>query len=82
MNRLPGANGDPVTFNSVQGNENNKLMKCDVLKFVGNIKGEMSDASTFGSSDYEGGPRISVQTGSTALYQRKGSRYDLALGNG
>ncbi|KAG9120228.1 hypothetical protein FRC07_004360 [Ceratobasidium sp. 392] len=48
MNRLSGAYDVPVTFNSVQGNKDN---------FVGNINGEMGGAPTFGSYDYEGGPR-------------------------
>lgn len=73
MNRLSGAYDSPVTFNSIQGNDEN---------FVGNINGEMSGAPAFGSYEYEGGARNGVQSGSTALYQHNGSRYGLALGNG
>ncbi|KAG8729717.1 hypothetical protein FRC12_020770, partial [Ceratobasidium sp. 428] len=73
VNRLSGAYDAPVTFNSVQGSEDN---------FVGNLNGELGGAPTFGSYDYEGGPRNGVQSGSTALYQHNGSRYGLALGNG
>ncbi|KAG8682475.1 hypothetical protein FRC09_016737, partial [Ceratobasidium sp. 395] len=48
VNRLSGAYDAPVTFNSVQGSEDN---------FVGNLNGELGGAPTFGSYDYEGGPR-------------------------
>ncbi|KAG8741554.1 hypothetical protein FRC10_002731, partial [Ceratobasidium sp. 414] len=73
MNRLSGTYDVPVTFNSVQANEDN---------FVGNINGEMTGPPTFTSYDYETGARGGVQSGSTALYQHNGSRYGLALGNG
>ncbi|QRV73903.1 Pumilio-family RNA binding repeat [Ceratobasidium sp. AG-Ba] len=73
MNRLSGAYDAPVTFNSIQGNEEN---------FVSNMDGEMNGAPAFGSYEYEGGARNGAQSGSTALYQHNGSRYGLALGNG
>ncbi|QRV76152.1 Pumilio-family RNA binding repeat [Ceratobasidium sp. AG-Ba] len=73
MNRLSGAYDTPVSFNSIQGGEEN---------FVGNINGEIAASPGFGSYEYEGGARNGAQSGSTALYQHNGSRYGLALGNG
>ncbi|KAG9123529.1 hypothetical protein FRC07_014822 [Ceratobasidium sp. 392] len=73
MNRLSGAYDAPVTFSSIQGNKEN---------FVGNMNGEMNGTPAFGSYEYGGGARNGAQSGSTALYQHNGSRYEPALGNG